>query len=499
MKKILIITFVALALSPFALTTLHNEVNAQKGNHPQISWVRPEKKLEFSRGRLLVKFRPDIEPLHARQVIAALGTRDVDEIPGTGVHIIELPDQASEAAVANSFLERDEVEFAEFDRLLPVQQIIPNDPLYPSWFLQKISAPQAWTISTGSSSVIIAILDTGVDATHPDLASKIIPGRNIYNNNSDTTDINGHGTAVAGVAAASSNNGIGVTSVAWNCLIMPVRISDPTGMASASSIASGLSWAADHGARVANISYYVTGIKTISTAAKYFQGKGGVVVTASGNYGVLESAQDDPYLLTVGATDPQDVLYTYSNRGNNLDLVAPGNNTTTLIGGQYGAGGGTSFASPVVAGVAALVLSINPSLTPAEVSEMVKEYSDNLGEPGWDSTYGNGRVNAGLAAAAALSSIGVVDSVPPSVNITSPQAGQKVGGSTSIQVSANDNVRVVKNELYVDGILVATSSTAPFTTKWNSRKATTGAHELQCKAYDAAGNSGLSSAVLIYK
>ena len=454
----------------------------------------------FVSGRLLVKFKSNIGSDHARQVVAALGTRHVEEIPGIGVHKVELPYGASEAAAADSFLQRPEVEFAEVDRLLPAQQITPNDPLYPSWYLQKINASQAWSISTGSSNVIIAILDTGVDATHPDLASKIVPGRNIYNNNTDTTDLNGHGTAVAGVAAAASNNGIGVSSVAWGCSIMPVRISDPTGMASASSIASGLSWAADHGARVANISYYVTGIRTISSAARYFQGKGGVVVTASGNYGLLESAQDDPYMLTVGATDPQDALYTYSNRGDNLDLVAPGNNTTTLIGGQYGAGGGTSFASPVVAGVAALVLSINPSLTPEEVSEIVKDYADDLGGPGWDSTYGNGRVNAARAAVAALASVGVVDTVAPSVLITSPQSGQRVTGSNvSVQVQTTDNVRVARNELYVDGIHVATSSTAPFTTKWSTRKLAAGPHELQCKAYDAAGNSGLSSSVTIYK
>jgi thermitase len=453
----------------------------------------------FVSGRLLVKFNSNIGSDQARQVIAALGTRHVDEIPGIGVHIIELPYHAAEAAVADSFLERPEVEFAEFDRLLPLQQIVPNDPLYPSWFLQKINAPQAWSMSTGSSSVVIAILDTGVDATHPDLVSKIVPGRNIYNNNTDTTDINGHGTAVAGVAGASSNNGIGISSVAWNCLIMPVRISDPTGMASASSIASGLSWAADHGARVANISYYVTGIKTISSAARYFQGKGGVVVTAAGNYGVLESAPDDPYMLAVGATDPQDVLYTYSNRGNNLDLVAPGNNTTTLIGGQYGAGGGTSFASPVVAGVAALVLSVNQSQTAAEVTYILKQNADDLGAVGWDTTYGSGRVNAANAVSAALGSVGTADTVPPSVNITSPEMGQRVGGTTSVQVQATDNVRVARNELYVDGVLVATSATAPFTTKWNSRKATPGSHELQCRAYDAAGNSGLSSTLIIYK
>ena len=352
-------------------------------------------------GRLLVKFKTNIGSLHAREVIAALGTRDASEIPGAGVHIVELPYQANEQAFANAFRGRSEVEFAEPDWLLSPQQILPNDPLFPSWYLQKIDAANAWTMTTGSSDVTIAILDTGVESSHPDLASKIVPGRNIYNNNDDTSDVYGHGTAVAGVAGAASNNGIGVASVAWGCGIMPVRISDLSGLASASNIASGLTWAADHGARVANVSYRVTGNKTISSAAKYFQSKGGVVVAAAGNNSTQETATDDPYILTIGATDPQDVLYYYSNYGNNLDLVAPGNNTTTLLGAQYGAGGGTSFASPVVAGVAALMLSVNPKLTPAQVTEILKQSADDLGAAGRDNVYGSGRVNAAKAVSAA--------------------------------------------------------------------------------------------------
>jgi thermitase len=374
--------------------------------------IKSEAATQFVRGRLLVKFNSKIDSVHAQQVIAALNARHETEIAGTGVHIVALPDQASEQAFAHAFRARPEVEFAEPDWLLSPQQIGPNDPLYPAWFLEKIDAANAWTVTTGSSNVTIAVLDTGIESTHPDLAAKLVPGRNIYDNNDDTRDIYGHGTPVAGVIGASSNNGIGVASVAWGCGIMPVRISDLSGMAPASTIASGLTWAADHGARVANVSYYVTGSKTISSAAKYFQSKGGVVVAAAGNFGTTETVQDDPYILTVGATDPQDVIYSYSNRGNNLDLVAPGNNTTTLIGGQYGAGGGTSFAAPVVAGVAALMFSINPSLTPAAVTDLLKQNADDLGPAGWDTTYGSGRVNAARAVSAAAKWTGVVQAPP---------------------------------------------------------------------------------------
>jgi len=490
----LIILSVVSALS-VAVVTDHG-VSAQKTREIHVRTNVDD----FARGRILVKFNSNINSSHAQQVIAALGARHDRELPGIGVHVVELPYQASERAFASAFNDRPEVEFAELDRKLPLQQTVPNDPFYPQWFLQKIQADAAWSTTTGSTNLVMAILDTGVDASHPDLSSKIIPGRNIYDNNNDTADVYGHGTAVAGIAGAASNNGIGVASIAWGCMIMPVRISDPSGMASTSDIASGLSWAADHGARVANISYYITGIKTVSSAAKYFQSKGGIVVASSGNYSTLETVQDDPYVVMVGATDPQDALYSYSNGGNNLDLVAPGNNTTTLSGGHYGTGGGTSFASPVVAGVAALVLSVNPSLTPAQVTDILKQTADDLGTNGWDVYYGSGRVNALKAVTAALASIGSVDTAAPSVVITSPTNGQRITGtSTNILVSATDNTRVVKNELYVDGVLVSTSSTAPFTIKWSTRKVVAGTHQLQCKVYDAAGNSGLSSELSVVK
>jgi len=490
MKRFIVILFLSLAA---LIPTVSISSPTVKANNQTTT-------PQFVRGRLLVKFKSQIDSVHAQQVIAALGARHETEIQGAGVHVVALPDQASEKAFARAFQSRPEVEFAELDALLSPQQVDPNDPLYPAWYLQKIDAANAWTTTTGSSNVTIAVLDTGIDSAHPDLAAKLVAGRNIYDNNDDTRDVFGHGTPVAGIAGASSNNGIGVASVAWGCGIMPVRISDLSGMAPASAIASGLSWAADHGARVANVSYYVTGVKTISSAAKYFQSKGGVVVAAAGNFGTTETVQDDPYILTIGATDPDDVIYYYSNRGNNLDLVAPGNNTTTLLGGLYGAGGGTSFAAPVVAGVAALMFSINPSLTPAQVVNLLKQNADDLGPAGWDITYGSGRVNAARAVGAAAALKGTADTLAPSIAITSPSVGQQLTGpSTTVQVAVSDNVGVVKTELYVDGVLTSTSTSQPFNVKWSSRKAAAGAHQLQCKAYDAAGNAGLSSPVTVYK
>jgi len=165
-------------------------------------------------GRLLVKFRRDVAPDKARGVLASFQAREDRELPGLGVKVIALPPNASETALERAFRGRTEVEFAEVDRILPPDAVTPNDPLHSSqWHIPKIAAPDAWSVTSGTSGVTIAILDIGVDRTHPDLAPKMVPGWNIYGNSPDTSDIYGHGTKVAGTAAACGNNGTGVASV----------------------------------------------------------------------------------------------------------------------------------------------------------------------------------------------------------------------------------------------------------------------------------------------
>ena len=552
----------------------------------------------FVPGRVLVKFRSEVTRSRSQRVITRAGASDAGEISGIGVHMVELPAAADEAAFVNAFKSQPEVEFAELDRIVPPETMSPNDPSYPiQWHLPKIAAPSAWSGTTGSSTVTIAICDSGVDPTHPDLASKLVPGWNFYNNNSDTHDVANHGTAVAGTAAAASNNSLGVASVAWGCLIMPLRVSDTTGYATYSAIANAVTWAADHGAKVANVSYIVSGSSSVSSAAQYLQSRGGVLTVSAGNNTTFDPSADNPYMLVVSATDQNDVLATWSNTGNNVDLSAPGVSIgTTLSGGTFGYGSGTSFSAPIVAGVAALVLSVNPSLTPAQVTNVLKQSADDLGPTGWDPSYGAGRVNADRAVSLAVSGAPPPpppDTTPPSVSITSPSGGSTVSGTASVQVSANDdigvssvtlsvdgallggdtaspysfswnttiasnglhnltatatdaagnttsntiavtvsnvadmtapvinitspangirvtgnvsvlvnatdNVRVVRVELYVDGALTATSSSSPFTMKWNTKRAATGGHTLQCRAYDGTGNVGTSATVTVYK
>jgi subtilisin family serine protease len=383
--------------------------------------------------------------------------------------------------------------FAELDRRCK-PDATPNDPLYSSeWHLPKIKADTAWDKSVGSANITIAILDTGVDGAHPDLSPKLVGGWNFYDNNSNTSDISGHGTATAGAAAAASNNGSGVASVAWNCSLMPLRISDTTGYALYSTAANALTWAADHGARVANLSYQMSDSAAVSSAAQYFQSKGGVVTISAGNAGTVSTSADNPYLLTVSASDSNDAIASWSNTGTNVDLAAPGVGIyTTNNGGGYGSWSGTSFSAPIVAGVAALMLSANPNLTGVQARTMIKQSADDLGLPGWDPQYGAGRVNAANAVNLAIANINT-DTTPPTASFASPSNGGSVAGTITVKVNASDNVGVASVALAIDNVPAGSLTTAPYDFILNTITYASGSHMLTATVSDAAGNQTVTS------
>jgi thermitase len=451
----------------------------------------------FVPGRVLVQFKLGTSATREQEIVAEDGGESDREIAPIGVHIVQLRPNTSPVAAARAFGQHREVAFAEPDRILP-PALVPNDTWYSStWHLPKISAPAAWDTTTGSSAVTIAILDTGVDGAHPDLAPKMVPGWNFYDNNADTSDVYGHGTAVAGTAAACSNNGFGVASIAWGCKILPIRVSDVNGFATFSALASGITYAADHGARVANASFQASNSATIDSAALYMQGKGGVVTISAGNDGTLVTSPDDPYVLTVSATDSSDLLASWSTTGNNIDLSAPGVSVmTTLRGGGCGSGSGTSFSAPVVAGVAALVISVNPALTAAQVQNVLKQGADDLGNPGWDPSYGAGRVNAARAVSLAGGPGGTTDTTPPTVSFNSPGAGATVSGTVSVQVNAGDNVGVASVSVSVDGGSPATDTTAPYSFTWDTTGWANGSHTLTATATDTSGNTATASIIV---
>jgi hypothetical protein len=470
---------------PFSVSIAKSEGHSRKAEE------------KFVTGRVLVKYNSEKSESRIRDFNSAFNAWDNGEIPNTGVHILQLPERANEEAFAAILKDQPDVEFTELDRLLPIEDLYPNDPGFGNeWHLSKISAPAAWSTSTGTGNIVVAICDTGVDATHPDLAAKIVPGWNFYDNNADTSDVNGHGTAVAGTVAATSNNQQGVASVAWGCMLMPLRVADANGYAAYSTMASAITYAADHGARVANLSFRATTSSAVSSAASYMQSRGGVVTVAAGNDGSFDAAADNPYILTVSASDPNDVLYSWSCTGNNTDVAAPGVVYTTAMGGGYTYGTGTSFSAPIVAGEAALILSTNPNLTGDQVEQRIIQNADDKGTPGWDASYGWGRVNIARALGTAPPPPPPGDTTPPSVSFTSPSAGSTVSGTVTVQASASDNVGVSSVSLSVDGATSGTDISSPYNFSWNTTSASNGSHTLTVIARDAAGNSSSSSIVV---
>lgn len=438
-------------------------------------------------GRLLIQQRAGLSDAEVDKALKPHGGKRVGKIQGINVHVVQLPPQANARAVAALLAKNKHFKFVEQDQVVAPAGTT-NDPSLPSqWHLTKIGVQAAWDTSTGSE-VIIAILDTGVDASHPDLAAQLIPGWNVYDNNSDTSDVHGHGTAVAGTAAAAGNNAIGVASVAYRSKLMPVRIADPSAYAYFSSMASGLIWAADHGARVANISYEnVANSSTVESAAQYLKSKGGLTVVCAGNSGALQTVGSSANLVVVSATDSSDAKTSWSNYGGYVDIAAPGLGVlTTSRGGGYGQWSGTSFSSPLVAGTAALMMAANPALASDQVQSLLYSTSVDLGAVGKDDYYGAGRVDAARATLAAATTA-ASDMQAPTVAIAAPIGG-KVVGLVAVDVAASDNVGVTRVDLVVNGSNYATDTIAPYGFSWDSSAVADGPATLIAYAYDAAGN-----------
>jgi subtilisin family serine protease len=251
---------------------------------------------------------------------------------------------------------------------------VPNDPfLSTQWSIEKTRAEESWDVSTGSPQVVVAILDTGVDPSQPDLRSQLTEGYDYVNNDQDPNDDNGHGTAVAGIVAAATDNRIGVAGYCWACRLMPVKVLGADGTGFTSGLAQGIVWASDHGARVINASLGGSvDDPVLASAAQYAWQHGVLVVAAAGNESLVAPDYPAalPNVLSVAASDRNDRLYAFSNTG--ARVAAPGENSTTGPGDSYVSFLGTSSAAPVVSGIAGLAFSVAPDATPAEVDQAIE-------------------------------------------------------------------------------------------------------------------------------
>jgi thermitase len=468
-KSIFLAVVLAVAGSAAAQTASTSEFNGSPGT------VRS--------GHILVRFKATPSQEVLNQLNAAFGARVVRTIAGIGVTHFQASPQGQFALLRN-LRQRSDVEFAEFDSEAQALVTTPNDTYYTTayptshngtiaqWAPSAVSAPSAWGVTGGSRSIVIAVVDTGVDDTHPDLASKIVGEYSVIGGG--VKDGFGHGTHVAGIAAAATDNNLGVAGMCWNCGILSVKVLNSQGSGYISDVASGITYAVAHGARVINLSLGGTGrTQTLDAALNYAVANNALPVCAMGNSSSADNTPEPAYwypCLTVIATDPSGAKASFSNYGSKADVAAPGvallstmpTYSVTLNSHgykqNYDALSGTSMATPMISGIAGLVLSMNPNLTPMQVKGIIMAAAGDGSM--WTPNFAFGIVNSAAAVSLAVHP----DYVPPNPNLLSPAEGVTVSGLYMVQAAPTDDtavhhVDIVRNDTRLMQPLIGTSTT----------------------------------------
>lgn len=426
-------------------STLFFCTNLWAGERKEISIVDPKTKRKalVVADEILVKFKPGVKIKTIRGIIKRINKKLEGqirkEIEKINVHCIKVPPDKTVLEMIEEYKKDLDVEYAE-PNYIRKAFLEPDDLQGNQWGITKIKLPQAWETETGSSNIIIAIVDSGVDYAHLDLVNHIWLNDDLVNGldddgngkiddyygwdfvgidyvssaeDNDPMDVVDHGTLCAGIASAETNNAIGIAGVSWNSKIMVVRVLDNNGYSDDSIIAPGIIYAADEGADIINLSLGGPGSgSTLEAAVDYAYNKGCLLVAASGNdnesFVNYPAAYDN--VIAVGATNESDERCDTgdwpglgSNYGAEMDVVAPGNNIySTSLGSVYGTESGTSMATPFVSGLAALIWSYNPTLTNMDVRDTIISSADDIGSNGWDAYTGYGRINAEEALSAFL-------------------------------------------------------------------------------------------------
>jgi thermitase len=438
-KKILFVFLLfGLVFSAFALQRIKDE---RRTLRESFSARRPVRELRavnpslrqrprYAERQVLVKFKPGLSEKFIEGTLAAYGTRKIKKIDTLEVFQLQTPTAVSVEAMVDALGRNPDVEYAEPNFIAHIMATTPNDPYFRYQYAlhntgqevgsggpkgksnADINAPEAWGEAQGDGETIIAVIDTGVDLLHPDIKSRILSsGRDFANDDFDATDDHGHGTHVAGIAAADTDNNDGVAGVAWNCKILPIKAADENGDSYYSWLIDGIRWAADNGADVINISMGGEDPSTaLRDALKYAYDKGIILAASAGNDDafVYYPAAYDAYCLAVAATDYDDARMWWSNHGPEIDVAAPGERVLSLVptwywgddSPPYGFGFGTSMSAPHVAGLAALIKSEKPWLKPDEIMSIIRYSADDVNSSqhkGKDEYIGYGRINMAKA------------------------------------------------------------------------------------------------------
>jgi type VII secretion-associated serine protease mycosin len=362
---------------------------------PGPSKVRADQAAGYDPSSVLVRFKPAASAAARERALSQRGARVTSATAGgfvraTGTDAIALLARLRQDPAVESVT-------LDYRRRLAAT---PNDAQYAASqaYLKTVRLDKAWDLGKGATTEVIAVVDTGVLTTHPDLTGRTVAGYNAVAPGTAPTDTNGHGTMVAGIAAANTNNTVGIAGAAWTARVMPVKVFGPDGTALDSDVAEGIVWAADHGARIINLSLGGPAeSEVLHDAVRYAIGKGAVVVAAAGNTGdgtpLYPAAY--PEVLTVSATDHNGTFTDFSSWGSWVDVAAPGMKiTSTTLGNAYAVGSGTSFAAPIVAGIAAIIRAKYPTWTPGEVVDRLTSRTRDAGPRGIDPYFGHGIVDA---------------------------------------------------------------------------------------------------------
>lgn len=379
--------------------------------------VRPVQPSELTRHGIN-PFAQAALQIRARQRLQAVTQ---EYVPETDEFVVTLPPNTDENRYSSELMKTGDYQYVVPNWICyPVRN--PNDPQFPQqWHHQKVKSPQAWDLVTGRSTQIVAVVDTGIDLTHPDLQANRVPGFNSVDRKAEidggqVNDLNGHGTHVAGDAAAIGNNATGVAGMGWNFKIMMIRTSNsPGGGATIDDILAGARWAVDHGAKSVSASYSGVDAAPIGTTGTYIKSKGALFCYAAGNDNRNLSGFFYPDTIVVGASDESDGKAGFSAYGRAVHVFAPGTNIlSTTLGGGYGPASGTSMATPVCNGAIAMIFAANPGLTAQQAQDVLESQCDVIGP---SAIFGHGRINQYKNVQRALSLL--AQNTPPNSIVTS--------------------------------------------------------------------------------
>ena len=364
----------------------------------------------------------------AQQMLAAYDLLPHTYLPQLQVWVVEARSTALPEALTSLKVDP-RILWVELDGILTISELVPDDPYYlpQQANLRLMGLPWAWSFTTGSAAWPVAVIDTGIDLDHPDLQSKVwlnpdeipangvdddgnsyiddVNGWNFVNDTNSPQDDQSHGSHVSGILAAQTNNSTGIAGMAWDTPVMALKALNSAGKGNASDVAEAILYAADNGARILNLSFGDDlEYQVIHDAIIYARGRGCLVAAAAGNTGgLVEYPAAQPGVIAVAATDQNDLPASFSNRGPQIALAAPGVNiySADRYGGYFLASG-TSASTPQVSGLAALVWDLRPGWSADQVAQVITSTARDVWSGGRDYLTGWGRIDAGAAGFASL-------------------------------------------------------------------------------------------------